>query len=88
MYALPVGPERDQTNTREAIRELNVFLERYGRNSELAQEARDKLRQARDRLSESEYRVGFFYYRNRWYPGAIERFVAVLKNEPAAAAAR
>ena len=75
-------PERDQTETRNAIRELNVFLDRDGRIGELADEARQKLRQARDRLSESEYRVGFFYFRNRWYPGAIERFVAVLKTDP------
>ena len=45
-------------------------------------EAQQKLREARDRLSQSEYRVGFFYYRSRWFPGAIERFVSVLKNDP------
>ena len=28
------------------------------------------LEEARDRLSMSEYRVGYFYYRQRWYPGA------------------
>jgi outer membrane protein assembly factor BamD len=75
------GPERDQTETREAIRELTAFLERHAR-SELVPEAKQKLREARDRLSQSEYRVGFFYFRNRWYPGAIERFASVLKNDP------
>jgi outer membrane protein assembly factor BamD len=77
------GPERDQTETRDAIRELTAFVERWrGRNSPLLPEAEQKLREARDRLSESEYRVGFFYFRNRWYPGAIERFVSILKNDP------
>jgi outer membrane protein assembly factor BamD len=76
------GPERDQTETREAIRELTAFVERHP-NSELLPEARTRLREARDRLSESEYRVGLFYYRTqRWYPGAIERLSAVLKNDP------
>lgn len=75
------GPERDQTETREAIRELTAFIERHP-NSELLPEARTRLREARDRLSQSEYRVGFFYYRSKWYPGALERFAAVLKNDP------
>jgi outer membrane protein assembly factor BamD len=78
------GPERDQTETRDAIRELTAFIERYPtvERSELLPEAKTRLREARDRLSQSEYRVGFFYFRNRWYPGAIERFASVLKNDP------
>ena len=75
------GPERDQTETREAIKELTAFLERFPRSS-IVPEAQEKLREAKDRLSQSEYRVGFFYFRNKWYPGAIERFVAVLKADP------
>ena len=39
-------------------------------------------REARDRLSEADYVVGFFYYRQRWYPGAIDRLQAVLKDDP------
>ena len=76
------GPERDQTATREAIRELAAFIERFRGRSALMPEAEQRLREARDRLSQSEYRVGFFYFRNKWYPGAIERFVSVLKNDP------
>jgi tetratricopeptide (TPR) repeat protein len=26
--------------------------------------------------------VGLFYYRSRWYPGAIDRFKGVLKQDP------
>lgn len=76
------GPERDQTETREAIRELTVFMERFGATSPLAQEGAAKLRLARDRLSTSEYRVGYHYHRQRWYPGAIERFKSVLERDP------
>jgi outer membrane protein assembly factor BamD len=75
------GPQRDQTETRETIRELQAFVDRYP-NSSLMPEVRAKLREARDRLSESDYLVGFFYYRQRWYPGAIERFKDLLKTDP------
>jgi outer membrane assembly lipoprotein YfiO len=75
------GPERDQTETKEAIRELTTFMQRYPTSS-LAPEASKHLREARDRLSQSEYRVGVFYYRQRWYPGAIDRLTALLKNDP------
>jgi outer membrane protein assembly factor BamD (BamD/ComL family) len=33
-------------------------------------------------LSEASYRVGLFYYRSRWYPGAITRFKEVLTDDP------
>jgi outer membrane protein assembly factor BamD len=74
-------PQRDQTETRDAIREFEAFVERYP-NSDLMPEVRTKLREARDRLSHSDYLVGFFYYRQRWYPGAIDRFRTVLKDDP------
>ena len=45
-------------------------------------EVKAKLREARDRLSESDYLVGYFYFRQRWYPGAIDRFKALLKDDP------
>jgi outer membrane protein assembly factor BamD len=72
---------RDQTETREAVKELSAFLEKYP-NDELTSEVRQKLREAHDRLSESEYRVGLHYFRTKWYPGAVERFKGVLKNDP------
>jgi outer membrane protein assembly factor BamD len=76
------APERDQTETREAIRELTIFLERYGSRSALADEGKAKLREARDRLGMSEYRVGLHYHRQKWYPGAIDRFKTLLERDP------
>jgi len=76
-----LAPDRDQTETKEAIAELMLFVQRYPQSA-LLEEGRQKLREARNRLSESEYKVGFFYWRNKWYPGAIERFKAVMKNDP------
>lgn len=76
------GPARDQSETKEAIRELTLFVDRYP-NSPLIEEGRQRLREAKDRLSESEYRVGEFYLRSRMsIPGAIDRFNSVLKNDP------
>ena len=76
-----LAPERDQTNTREAIKELQVFVDRYP-NSPILPDARALMRKAKDRLSEASYRVGFFYFRSKWWPGAIDRFQQVLKEDP------
>jgi outer membrane protein assembly factor BamD len=75
------SPERDQSETRDAIKELTVFVERYPKDK-LIDDGRARLREARDRLSQSEYRVGYFYWRSRWWPGAIDRFKAILASDP------
>ena len=75
------APQRDQTETREALREFQVFFDRYP-NSPLTPEVRQKWREARDRLSEYSYLVGLHYYRSRWYPGALSRFREVLQEDP------
>jgi outer membrane protein assembly factor BamD len=75
------APQRDQTETREAVKELQTFVDRYA-NSSLLPEVQTKLREARDRLSESDYMVGYFYYRQRWYRGAQSRFEDLLKQDP------
>ena len=46
------APERDQTETREALKEFDVFFQRFP-NSPLTPEVRQKWRDARDRLSEA-----------------------------------
>ncbi len=76
------GPERDQTETQAAILELSTYLQRFP-NKEMAPEATARLREARDRFSDASYRVGYFYFRTqKWYPGAIERFLDILKSDP------
>jgi outer membrane protein assembly factor BamD len=73
--------QRDQSETRDTIREFETFVVRYP-NSELMPEVKSKLREARDRLSEADYEVGVFYYKQRWYPGAIDRLTVLLKQDP------
>jgi outer membrane protein assembly factor BamD len=72
--------ERDQTETKEAIREFEVFFQRYP-NSPLMPEVKKQWREARDRLSEASYRVGLFYFRIKHYRGAIDRLREVLKED-------
>ncbi len=73
--------DRDQTETKAALTEFDVFFLKFP-NSPLIPEVKQNWRIARDRLSESSYRVGLTYYRLRWDPGAIERFREVLKDDP------
>lgn len=73
--------DRDQTETREAIRELTLFVERNPQSA-LLEEGKARLREARDRLSRYEYNVGYHYYRSKWYPGAVDRFRVLLERDP------
>jgi outer membrane protein assembly factor BamD len=75
------APERDQSETKEALKEFQVFFDRFP-DSALAPEVKQKWREARDRLSAASYLVGLHYHRVRWYPGAIDRFREILKEDP------
>ncbi|MPY87208.1 MAG: outer membrane protein assembly factor BamD [Luteitalea sp.] len=74
-------PERDQSETRLAVEAFERFFKTYP-NSKLTPEVQEKYREARDRLSESIYEVGFFYFRQQWYPASIARFREVLEDDP------
>ena len=76
-----LGPERDQTATHDALRELQRFLDAY-QQSEYRPEVSKLYRQARDRLSESEFKVGQLYYRIRNYQGAMLRFTELMRADP------
>lgn len=73
--------QRDQTETKAAVLEFETFVARYPHSTMLA-DGKQHLREARDRLSQHEYEVGVFYYRERWYPGAIDRLKGLLKSDP------
>ena len=73
--------DRDQSETKAALTELEVFFQKFP-NSALTPEVRQQWRIARDRLSEASYRVGLTYFRTQWYVGAIDRFREVLKENP------
>jgi len=87
--------DRDQTETKDAIAELSKYMSLYGKDDALGdtpEEAKERsdttaaakqhLREAKDRYSASEYGTGYFYYKTRWYPGAVDRFLSILKSDP------
>jgi outer membrane protein assembly factor BamD len=76
------APERDQTETIAALKEFQVFFDRYGATSSLTPQVRKDWRVARDRLSEAELRVGIHYFRIRWFAGAVPRFRGILRDDP------
>lgn len=76
-----LGPERDQTATHDTIRELQRFLDSYP-DSKYRAEGQKLLRDAKDRLGESEFKVGLLYYRINWNPGALNRFTDLLRSDP------
>lgn len=80
-FAQMRAPDRDQTPTREALEEFQIFLDRYP-NSPLVPEAKQRWREARDRLSEHNFRVGLLYYRIGVHAGSLSRFQEVLKDDP------
>ena len=74
-------PMRDQTETREAIRELDTFVNRYP-TSTFIDDGKQHLRDARDRLGKWDLQVGIQYYKFRWYAGAIGRLEPLIKADP------
>jgi outer membrane protein assembly factor BamD len=76
-----LSPERDQTSTINALKEVEAFIQRFP-NSPLMPEVLKLQAAARDRLSDSEFRVGQYYFRSSWYRGAIPRFENILTTHP------
>ena len=80
-YEQMLSPDRDQAHTRAALEAFQVFLDTYPA-SPIIGDARARLRETRNRLSESEFQIGRFYYRLRWYPGATDRLESLLQADP------
>ncbi len=75
------APMRDQSETRDAIREFQVYVTKYP-DKPLIDEARQKLRDAKDRLDDWDFGVAEHYFRIKWYPGAVGRLVPLLATDP------
>jgi outer membrane protein assembly factor BamD len=75
------APMRDQTETREAIKELQAFITRFP-TSPLIDEARPKLREAKDRVDDWDYGVAEHYFRIKWYPGVVGRLMPLIAADP------
>lgn len=77
-----LNPQRDQTATHDTIREVELFLQRYP-TSPLLPDVQKLEREARDRLSQSEYEIGYFYARYNVCVGAVSRFRDIIVKDPA-----
>ncbi len=76
------SPDRDQTDTREAVAEFQRLLDLYP-DSPLAEEARARIIEARQSLARAEFLAGYFYQRTRELCRAsIARYEVVLKEYP------
>jgi outer membrane assembly lipoprotein YfiO len=80
------SPMRDQTETRDAIREFQNFLTKFPTEdaspSKLYPDAKQRLREAKDRLDDWDAGVAEQYFRLKWYAGAYGRLDPLLKADP------
>ena len=79
-------PNRDQGPTKEAVKDLEAFIEKFP-NSSLIGEAREQLNQAYTNLANSHVVIGDHYYSRNVFPAAAERYISafnakgVIQNE-------
>jgi len=76
-----LSPQRDQTETREAIKELQVFVDRFP-SSPLLPQVKQRLREAKDRASDADLLVANFYSSIRLYAAAEPRYRHILTADP------
>lgn len=80
-YRQILSPDRDQTNTRNAMRTFEDFLQKFPRDRNAEQAAQLILR-ARTRLADHEVYVGRFYLQRKQYQPAIQRLENILEQFP------
>ncbi|KAB0680958.1 outer membrane protein assembly factor BamD [Aureimonas leprariae] len=72
---------RDQRDTARAVAAMQEVVDRYP-DSEYAEDARSKVRVARDQLAGKEMQVGRYYLERREYLASINRFKTVIETYP------
>ena len=80
-YLLSPESGLDQTNTHNAIKQLNSFIERYP-NSDSLDRANELLTNLNDKLEEKDYNMCRLFYRMENYSAAITSFENMLKKYP------
>lgn len=73
--------DRDQTSARKALEIFDRLIRQFG-NDPYAKKARAHIKKCHKSIAEHEFYVGFFYFRNKRYEAARERFIAIIKNFP------
>ncbi len=72
-------PNRDQSDTKKAVVELETLIRRYP-DSRYVEDAKKRLKIARDVLAASEMEVGRYYMKQQRYDAAINRFRTVVSD--------
>jgi outer membrane protein assembly factor BamD len=76
------SPDRDQTQTLQALDEFQRLLDVYP-TSEYVEPARERIQECRQILARSEFQVGYFYAKTRKaWRAAIGRYERVLRRYP------
>ncbi len=70
---------RDQVTTKKAIRAMNEVIERFP-DSEYVDDAKSKVRVARDQLAGKDMQIGRYYQERDEHLAAINRFKRVVTN--------
>ena len=74
-------PDRDQSISLQALDALHEVIQLYP-DSEYADQSREQIVVVRQNLAEHEFVVGYFNYKFRLYPAAVQRFETVLEQYP------
>jgi outer membrane protein assembly factor BamD len=72
-------PQRDQSDTKRAITELEILIRRYP-DSPYVGQARKRLKIAKDLIAAQDMTVGRFYLKRGEYLAAINRFRTVVSD--------
>lgn len=78
-YDQIADPKRDQKRTKDALKALETLVRRYP-DSRYSNEARNRIRIARDVLAAADMNVGRYYLQRKNYLAAINRFKSVVQN--------
>ncbi|MGM0496758.1 MAG: outer membrane protein assembly factor BamD [Bacteroidota bacterium] len=80
-YKLSPRPQLDQSYTRKAINQFQLFINRHP-NSSKAQESREYISKLRDKLAKKAYNSAKLYYDMKDYKAAIVALENCLKRFP------
>lgn len=73
--------DRDQTETRRCKESFEKLISRFPATS-FSFMARKRLQESERRLADHEFYVGYFYFKQKQYQAALDRFQGILKNYP------
>lgn len=80
-FKLSAKPSLDQKNTMKALKEFQLFLDKYP-NTERVADVNEKVDILRGKLETKSFNLAFLYYKTGYYKSAIIAFNNLLKDYP------